>query len=173
MSDSAMPTQPAKSSSGLKVVLIVVAVIVLLGLLACGGMLALVYFGFNQMNTALRDEVETKQVVQDEIGDITAIKMDWGDTSKRAEAGGNNQTLSYSIEGNKGSGHLLVEAGQTGSKPFKSLTLVTSDGQEIPLPLDGSGDIDSAGDTNFDPSDIDLGESTEFEGGDGTDAGQP
>lgn len=152
MSEASFPTQPAKSGSGLKTVLIVVAVVVLLGLLACGGMVGLGFYAIYASGQMVKSEVESTQVIQDEIGTIDSISMDFQDTAKRSEPGSDQPVVSYAIEGPKGSGHLLVVMSKTKSNEVESVTLVTSDGTEIPVPLDGE-----SASTTLDEADIDAG----------------
>jgi hypothetical protein len=160
MSESLSPAPPQKSRSGLKVVLIVLAVVVLLGLLACGGMIALLYYGVNAgLTAAMKQELDGNPVIVQEIGEIESITMDLSDTAKRADPEGQKQILSCEIVGTKGSGQLIVEVAQGGSNDFNSMVLETSDGRTVPIPLDDTRtDIGEAANTELDSMDIDLGD---------------
>ena len=150
MSEASFPTQPAKSGSGLKTVLIVVAVVVLLGLLACGGMVGLGFYALYASGQMIKSQVESSQVIQDELGSIDSISMDFQDTARQAEPGSDQPVVSYAVEGPKGSGHLLVVMSKSNSNQIESVTLVTSDKREIPIPLAGES-------TTLDDADIDAG----------------
>jgi hypothetical protein len=152
MSASMSPAPTARKRSGLKVVLIVIAVLSLLGILACGGILAVVYFGFNSaLDTQLKPKLAGRPEIETEIGEVESITFNFFDsiTASREENG--DEVLSCDITGGKGVGRLIVRPSTSGGGDFTPCKLITSDGRTILL----DDEDDSA--PEFDMGDIDLG----------------
>ncbi|WP_164104632.1 hypothetical protein [Candidatus Laterigemmans baculatus] len=155
-------TPPAKSTSGLKIVLIVLAVLALIGLLICGGFAALIYFGWNQAQTAMGEEfkrqLQGNPVIEQELGEIESMSVSLVETAQRNENNTGTPVMVLHVDGSQADGVLLVETSPQGNNQIISATLETEDGRSIPVPIENTGD-----DGVFDASDIDAGEPVEVE----------
>lgn len=155
---------PAKSGSGLKIVLIVLAVLFMLALLVCGGLAALAYFGFNaaqkQAGAQIMAQFKGNPVLEAEIGELQSAEVKIMETAERAQQtpGGPPQMV-VDVVGSKGSGKMICVPAQGGGNQMQSATLELPDGRKIEIPV---GDVSS----NFDPaSDLELGELDLGDGG--------
>lgn len=148
---------PAQSTSGLKIVLIVLAVLGLIGLLICGGFAALVYFGWNQAQSAMGDEfkrqLQGNPVIEQELGEIQSMSVSLIETAKRNEGNTGAPVMVLQVDGAEADGVLLVQTSPQGDNRIISATLETEDGRSIPVPIESDGD-----DGVFDEMDIDTGE---------------
>ena len=163
---------PAKSGSGIKIVLIVFGIIMLLGLLACGGLAALTYFGFSKgMEAAgeeFRKQLSGNPAIEAEIGELQTMTMRIMETAERTEqAGGGEPVIVFDAVGSNGTGKILVTPVQGGGNKISSAVLELPDGRQVPIPLGGSeepmmdeGDVGDVGNIDIgDPlSEGDAGE---------------
>lgn len=155
---------PAKSGSGLKVVLIVLAVIFILGLLACAGVGALLYFGFDaaqkQAGAQIVAQFRGNAVLEAEIGEIQSAEVQIMETAERSQQNpGGPPQMVVDVVGSKGSGKLICVPAQGRDNEITSATLELPDGRSIEIPVDG-------GSAEFDPmNDLDLGELDLGDGG--------
>lgn len=166
MSASLQPEMapPAKSGSGLKVVLIVLAVIFILGIVACAGMVGIGYFAFQeaqkQAGVEIMAQFRGNPVLEAEIGELQSAKVMIMETAERAQQtpGGAPQMV-IDVVGSKGSGKMICVPAEGGNNKMASATLELPDGRSIEIPVDG-------GSADFDPtSDLDLGELDLGDGG--------
>ena len=107
------PQQPApkKGPNWLLIVGIVVGVLALggaaLGVCCCGGGWA-AFGGALQMNAdAVAKAVRDNPVVQEHVGDITSITLNFEETATASEEA--PERFAYDVKGSKGSGLLVVE----------------------------------------------------------------
>lgn len=154
------PVVPQKSSTG-KIILIVIAIIMILGLLACGGMAALFYFGWNAASRAAGDEFKKQlagnTVLENEVGADYTLRLDLMETARRAENSPEGPQMVFEISGSKGSGVLLAKVSQGANNRILSATLETADGRSVEIPISGE-----AG--NTDGFTVDEGELDQSEG---------
>ena len=152
MSDSISPAPTARKRSGLKVVMIVIAVLFLLGILACGGILALFYFGFNStLDTQLKPTLAGRPEIETEIGEVESITFNLFDSISASREENGEEVISCNIKGTKGEGRLIARPSSSGGEEFTPYKLITSDGRTILL----GAEADSI--PEFDMGDIDLG----------------
>ena len=155
---------PAKSGSGLKVVLIVLAVIFILGIVACAGIAGIGYFAFqaaqNQAGAEIMAQFRGNPVLEAEIGELQSAKVMIMETAERTQQtpGGAPQMV-VDVVGSKGTGKMICVPAEGGGNKVASATLELPDGRSIEIPVD-------SGSEDFDPmSDLDLGELELGDGG--------
>jgi hypothetical protein len=126
---------PPKKSSGLKTVLIVLGIFGGLGLLCCGGFVAMGVWGVGQAKTALagqvRSMVETNPDFMSEIGTVQSFEtnlMASGQESQKGNAG----AIVFDVVGSNGKGRLIVQQ-EPGGQEMQSIILRTENGNEIDL----------------------------------------
>lgn len=151
---------PARSTSGLKIVLIVLAVLAVLGLLVCAGFAGLVYFGFNKsqemVGQEFKSQLEGNPVLEEEIGELQTVTLSIIETAKRQQEGAGDQRMVMRVEGTEGKGTVLATVRQDGSKRITAATLETEDGRTVELPIEEDT-------TGLEETDIDAGEPIEEE----------
>lgn len=142
--------EQTSSGSGAKTVLIILFVIValIIGVCACGA--GALYFGWGKMEQMAGEEFKKElignSVLEEEIGEDFTLSMDLMETARRAEENPGEERIAFQIEGDKGSGVLLIKPGR-GQNTIDSAQLEMKDGRMIDVPLENS----------LDPGDIDLG----------------
>jgi len=170
MSDQLPAAQ--KQTSGLKIVLIVLLVLFGLGLLACGGIAALTYFGFDKIQQAAGEEFQKQlagnPTLEEEVGKDFTLKMDLMETGRGAQENQGKQIIVFNVEGSKASGVLIAEP--SGNNKITKATLELSDGRVVEIPIDESAAAAAEPSDGLDPSDIDLGTPP---GDEPAEAGQP
>lgn len=153
---------PAKSGSGIKIVLIVFGIIMLLGLLACGGLAALTYFGISKgMEVAaeeFRKQLSGNPVIEAEIGELQSMSLQFMETAERADQAGGEAVIVFDAVGSKGTGKILVTPAQGGGNKINSAVLELPDGRQVPIPLGGGEEpMMDEGDVG-DVGNIDIGD---------------
>ncbi len=124
---------PKKSNKTLWLILGCGGGLILLGLLCCGGFVGLGFFGINMASDQIKAQIANDPAIQENIGEIQEMGMDFGATGAEAQKNQNNggqASTVFSIKGSKGSGQVLVTPVQNGPP---TMTLRKSDGTEIPL----------------------------------------
>ena len=107
------PETAGKSSSAMKIIIIIAVVLVFLGT-CCGGCIwAGFYLVDSASGMALKPQVEGTPAIETYIGNVDEITMDWAGTSQQAQSG-NDGRMAFDVSGDKGSGMLLVDPGQGG-----------------------------------------------------------
>lgn len=107
------PQQPApkKGPNWLLIVGIVVGVLALggagLGVCCCGGGAAMFGTVFQMQANAVKVAVAENPVLQEHIGDISKIELNFEESAAASEGG--PQRFAYDVTGSKGSGLLVVE----------------------------------------------------------------
>lgn len=144
-------TPPAKTTSGLKIVLIVLAVLGLIGLLICGGFVALVFFGLSQVDEQYRNQLEGNPVLVQEIGELESVDVKITETRADQESGSPQMVMD--VTGSEGTGTVVATVAQDGTNRIIAATLETEDGRVVELPIENG-----AANFNFDELDIDTGE---------------
>jgi|GEM_PF-6345117 len=159
-----VPPQSPKGSSGLKTLFVVLGVIIVLGMLACGGLGALLWFGISRAQVAAADEIGKKlgnhPIVLEELGQLQQVTSNLPASLEIAKQRGRTANRQqpewvFDVVGSKGTGKLIVTLeNDSGSGQITAAILETADGRKIDLPLDQISQP-----SEFDPSsDIDLGE---------------
>ena len=158
MSDQLPAAQ--KSTSGLKIVLIVLLVLFGLGVLACGGIAALTYFGFDKLQQAAGEEFQKQlagnPTLEAEVGENFTLKMDLMETGRRAQENQGKQIIVFNVEGSKASGVLIAEPG--GNNKIAKATLELSDGKVVEIPIEDTAAPAADAAEGLDPADVDLGD---------------
>jgi hypothetical protein len=122
---------PARKSSGMKIVLIVMGIFGALGLLCCGGFVAIAYYGKSGMESQVRSMVETNPDFMSEIGTVQSFTTNFMASGEEAQKG-NDGALVFDVVGSEGKGRLIVQQ-EPGSKEMSSIILRTENGVEIDL----------------------------------------
>jgi hypothetical protein len=128
------PPPPAPKSSVLKWILIGCGAVTFLGILACGGCMAVVYFALkkaiNEGVAKVRPIVAANETVKKEIGELRNITPRW-EMRKETRNGRESLTFTLDVEGDKGKGSVLVhmsEARRRNDEIYITLTFVSADG---------------------------------------------
>lgn len=125
------PAPPPRSSS-MKWVIIVLVVLTLLGTVCCGGCVAIIYFGTQQLALQIASDIQDNPAVQEHLGDDVQLTMNLEASSTEQQQRG-RQVWVFDAEGSKGSGTVIVLPSRGGAKPYESAILRLPDGQELPL----------------------------------------
>ena len=158
---SGAPQQPApkKGTNWFLIIGAIVGVFVIggagLGVCCCGGGWAAIG-GAMQMNAdAVAASLRDNAVVQEHIGDIASIKMNWEESAAASEGG--PQRFAFDVTGSKGSGLLVVESNNNfENMEIYSGELILPSGEQYDLNISGSSDI--AFPESFDAEMSDSGE---------------
>jgi len=139
-------------------------------LVCCGGGYWLMTFVSDQLGSEVQRRVADNPIVQEQIGEVQSVQFELMETARQSQSAqedGKPGVLVFSIEGSTGSGQIIVRQDDANQPDFDSITLVTSEGDQIPLgPSGGSdpdsiesemGDIDS--ELNIDTGELDSSES--------------
>ena len=130
------PPAPAKSSP-VKWILIGCGAFAFLGILACGGCLAIVYFGakaiINDAVAKVRPIIASNDSVKSEVGEVRNVTPRW---DFRAEKHDGKDTVHFTldVEGDKGKGTVQVKLYDRGSNKdefFVTLTFVNEAGNKF------------------------------------------
>lgn len=148
------PPPPAKKSSALKWILIGCGGVAFIGILACGGCAALVYFGvkkaINEAVAKVKPIIAANETVKREIGELKNVQPRW---EMRKEIRNGRETLSFTldVEGDRGKGTVIVNMSETRRRSdeiYVTLTFVSADGSKrspigtYRLRDDGKGNVD-------------------------------
>lgn len=147
--DDAMYQQPTRGSSSKKPLLIGCGIFAFLGLLiCCGGIAYLVKTGpqwFSSIISStlapqIQSQVAADPNVQQRIGEIKSLEFDvnrYAENVQAASQSGSEPQFPFRVEGDLGSGMILVTIDQNPSAPggvgIRSGRLVMDDGTEYPL----------------------------------------
>lgn len=146
--------RPAKSTSGLKIVLIVLAVLAVIGLLVCAGIAGLVYFGFNKgqelAGAEFQSQLEGNPVLEQEIGELQTVTVSLMETARRQQEGGQPRMV-MRVVGTEGEGMVIATLSDDGRNRIVAATLETEDGRTVELPIEEDN-------TSLEEMDIDAGE---------------
>lgn len=150
--------RPAKSTSGLKIVLIVLAVLAVIGLLVCAGIAGLVYFGFNKgqemAGAEFKSQLEGNPVLEQEIGELQTVTVSLMETARRQQEAGGEPRMVMRVAGTEGEGVVTATLSDDGRNRIVAATLETEDGRTVELPIEEDT-------TSLEEMDIDVGEPVE------------
>lgn len=148
------PPPPAKKSSALKWILIGCGAVAFLGILACGGCAALVYFAMkkaiNEGVAKVRPIIAGNETVKKEIGELKNITPRW-EVRKETHNGKESILFTLDVAGDRGKGSVLVNMRETRRRDdeiYVTLTFVSADGSKrtpigtYRLKDDGKGNVE-------------------------------
>jgi len=125
---------PPQKSSNTKWIFIILALVLGLPLLCCGGCIVLGMFGMSAGAREIANQVQNTQPVQQHIGTINSASMNLMATADEQQKQNDQDLAVIDIKGDKGNGILIIHTASPGSnRPFDSATLRLPDGQEFPL----------------------------------------
>jgi hypothetical protein len=104
----------------------------LLGVLVCcGGGFALMSFGFGVITVEVEDQLRDNEQVRQHLGEIQEFEMDW----TRSFADEDDDTFTYRIKGDKGSGTIKVKhiTNDDGDEEIVSASLRLDSGQTVEI----------------------------------------
>lgn len=120
-----------KSSGGMpKWAWITLIVVVLGGALCCGLSCFGINFAMGEIGKVIGTELSSHEVVQEELGNISNASFSWSETISEQQGTGNSDSLVFEVQGDKGSGLIVVEMNQGAQDPSAMLrraTLVIGD----------------------------------------------
>jgi hypothetical protein len=139
-----MSGAPRQKSGGSKTLLIILAVLGVLGLVCCGSIGGLFWFGASKLNEIasqeLRRRLDESPVAAAELGTIESLSinlMKTGQYNEKNNAGGEGEQafIVFDVKASKTSGEIVCEArGQEGqSSDIVSGVLVKPDGTKVEL----------------------------------------
>lgn len=119
--------QPPKKSN--KLLWIILAIVLGLIVLCCGGFFALSYFGAQAMSgfvgEAIKQQVASSPELQAEVGEVESVTMNIQETQKRGKA-------VFDVKGSTGSGKIIMDD-KAGNGNQPSVIFESSDGRTVPL----------------------------------------
>lgn len=129
--EPSVPGNAKKSGGGktVMIVLIVIGVVVLLGVLACGGCIALAYFGSQKvLNDQMTTQLRANPAAQGALGEIQSVSINFTKTGQRP---GN---LVFDVSGSKGSGEAVARQNPANQQnPLELVELKMSTGEVVDL----------------------------------------
>ncbi len=140
-SASTQPIAPKKSNV-LMYVLLGVGAVLVLGCCGCAGAMywggdAAMKAAMNVMGEQLKPSLQADPVVQEHVGDIQKLSMNFGASTvetQKAQKGGGQQRMVFDIEGSKGKGQVTGNVNQGSNPPrLSNGELKMSSGQSYPL----------------------------------------
>lgn len=125
------PAGPAVQKSGgvPKWVWVVVLVVVLGGVLCCGGTALFTNMAMGKVGEMMATELAHDETVQAQIGTVSDVSLSWSDTISEQQTSGNSELMVWDIVGDKASGKLHVElrqGAQTPEEVMKRATLIVN-----------------------------------------------
>jgi hypothetical protein len=140
-SPSTQPTAPKKSNV-LMYVLLGIGAVVVIGCCGCAGMMmfggnAFMQAGMNLVGEQIKPSLQADPVVQEHIGDIKKISMNFTASTQeaqRSQQAGEPQRMVFDVEGTKGKGQIIGTNMEQGGQPrLKNAELRMSTGETYPL----------------------------------------
>jgi hypothetical protein len=139
-----MSGAPSKKSGGSKTILIILAILGVLGLVCCGSVGGLAWFGASKLNEIasqeLRRRLDESPVAAAELGTIESLSinlMKTGQYNEKNNAGGKSEQafIVFDVKASNASGEIVCEArGQQGqASDIVSGVLVKPDGTKVEL----------------------------------------
>jgi hypothetical protein len=125
------PIPPQKPRSRRRFWIFVGVGVLLLVVLCCAGVIGLGFYGFNLIETEVRDLVRDDPVIVEHIGEIETFDVDFNASGDIKD----DDTFVYQVKGTKGSGVLTVRhiTDDKGDEVIQSAELRLPDGRVLKL----------------------------------------
>ncbi len=118
-----------KGSKTCLIVSLVLGGLLLCVLCCCGGGYFLMNVGGSQFAESARLAVQDDPTVQEHIGEIQSIELDWMQSIERQSQPGEERMFAFTISGTKGSGTLTIYINEANQAEAETGELLTEDGE--------------------------------------------